>query len=101
MSFKRQTKGACLQFSACGAAAWLVVLVAVSSPASARDDRMTPIAPPAQSNAIILGTGPLPGAMAPEAWHSQYGSVFARNVTVATLTPFLPCLLYTSPSPRD
>ncbi len=90
MSFKRQTKGACLQFSACGAAAWLVVLVAVSSPASARDDRMTPIAPPAQPNAIILGTGPLTGATAPEAWHSQYGSVFARNVTVATLTPFLP-----------
>jgi acetyl esterase/lipase len=25
-----------------------------------------------------------------ESWHSQYGSVFARNVTVATLTPFLP-----------
>ncbi|MFK4985650.1 alpha/beta hydrolase, partial [Klebsiella pneumoniae] len=23
-------------------------------------------------------------------WHSQYGSVFARNVTIATLTPFLP-----------
>src|SRR5439155_841171 len=39
---------------------------------------------------IVLGTGPLPGATAPEAWHTQYGSLFARNVTVATLTPFLP-----------
>ncbi|HKO17578.1 MAG TPA: hypothetical protein VJU82_01700, partial [Acidobacteriaceae bacterium] len=37
-----------------------------------------------------VGTGPLPGAKNPESWHSQYGSKFARNVTVATLTPFLP-----------
>ena len=43
-----------------------------------------------QSDAIELGTGPLPGATAPESWHSQYGSQFARNVTVATLRPFLP-----------
>ncbi len=51
---------------------------------------MTPIANPAQPNAITLGTGPLPGAATPESWHMQYGSHFARNVTVATLTPFLP-----------
>jgi acetyl esterase/lipase len=37
-----------------------------------------------------LGTGELPGATAQESWHKQFGSVFARNVTVATLTPFLP-----------
>jgi acetyl esterase/lipase len=58
--------------------------------ANAADDKMTPIAIPAQPNAIVLDTGPLPGATAKESWHSQYGSVFARNVTVATLTPFLP-----------
>lgn len=58
--------------------------------ARAQDDGMTPIAIPAQPKAIALGTGPLPGAIAAEAWHSQYGSVFARNVTIATLTPFLP-----------
>lgn len=69
------------------AAAFVLMLVPA---AQAQDDRMTPIATPAQPDAIILGTGPLPGAAAPEAWHSQYGSVFARNVTVATLTPFLP-----------
>ena len=45
---------------------------------------------PAQPDAIVLGTGPLPGATAAESWHRQYGSAFARNVTVATLTPFLP-----------
>ena len=61
-----------------------------AAPASAQDDKMTPIATPAQPNAIELGTGPLPGSTASEAWHKQYGSVFARNVTVATLTPFLP-----------
>ena len=51
---------------------------------------MTPIPSPDQSNAIELGTGPLPDAKAQESGHSQYGSRFARNVTVATLTPFLP-----------
>lgn len=60
------------------------------SPAAAQNDRMTPIETPGQPNAIALNTGPLPGASTPEAWHSQYGSVFARNVTEATLTPFLP-----------
>ncbi|RAK52178.1 alpha/beta hydrolase [Phenylobacterium deserti] len=67
-----------------------VAAIAVAAPALAQSDKMTPIAIPAQPNAIVLGTGPLPGAKAPESWHSQYGSVFARNVTVATLTPFLP-----------
>jgi hypothetical protein len=55
----------------------------------AQNDTMTPIATPAQADAIVLGTGPLPGATVPESWHRQYGSAFARNVTVATLTPYL------------
>ncbi|MDC8830883.1 alpha/beta hydrolase [Alteromonas gilva] len=54
------------------------------------DHTMTPIAVPTQPNAIELGTGELPGAEIAESWHAQYGSRFARNVTVATLTPFLP-----------
>ena len=64
--------------------------LALAMPAQAQDDRMTAIAIPAQPNAIELGTGRLPGATAEESWHSQYGSKFARNVVVATLTPFLP-----------
>ena len=64
--------------------------LALALPAQGQNDRMTPIATPSQPNAIEIGTGPLPGATNPEAWHSQYGSKFARNVTVATLTPFLP-----------
>lgn len=65
-------------------------LWALAGSAQAQADRMTPIEIPSQPNAIVLGTGPLPGATVPETWHSQYGSDFARNVTIATLTPFLP-----------
>lgn len=54
------------------------------------NDKMVAIPIPAQPDAIELNTGPLPGATASESWHSQYGSKFARNVTVATLRPFLP-----------
>ena len=71
-------------------AASVAIACALAAPAVAQNDKMTPIAIPAQPNAIELGTGPLPGATVPESWHSQYGSVFARNVTVATVTPFLP-----------
>ncbi len=74
---------------ACAAAGALAACMLLS-PAQAQDDRLTPVATPPQQSAIELGTGPLPGARAFEAWHSQYGSLFARNVTVATLTPFLP-----------
>jgi acetyl esterase/lipase len=63
---------------------------ALAAPALAQRDKMTPVPTPAQPNAIELGTPPLPGAMAKESWHRQYGSLFARNVTVATLTPYLP-----------
>jgi len=68
----------------------LALAYAFGTPVHAQDDKMTPIAAPAQPGAIVLDTGPLPGAQVQESWHSQYGSVFARNVTVATLTPFLP-----------
>lgn len=72
------------------AVAGMAAACALAVPGQAQDDTMTAIAIPAQPNAIELGTGPLPGATASESWHSQYGSQFARNVTVATLTPFLP-----------
>jgi len=71
-------------------AAVSALLACLAAPALAQNDKMTPIAIPPQPDAIVLGTGPLPGATTPESWHSQYGSTFARNVTVATLTPFLP-----------
>ncbi|MET0308204.1 MAG: alpha/beta hydrolase [Sphingomonas sp.] len=68
----------------------ILVSLALATPAFAQSDKMAPIPIPAQPTAIELGTGKLPNASAPESWHSQYGSKFARNVTVATLTPFLP-----------
>ncbi|GGB86400.1 alpha/beta hydrolase [Pseudoduganella buxea] len=79
-------------------AAALTILTALSislvttlaAPALARDERMTPIAAPAQPTAIVLPTGALPDAPVPESWHRQYGSTFVRNVSNATLTPFLP-----------
>lgn len=73
----------------CLAAAALSAGCIPALPALAQDDVMTPIATPAQPDAIVLGTGPLPGATAQESWHRQYGSLFARNVTIATLTPYL------------
>ena len=72
-------------------AAILVAACACAAPVFAQsNDTMTPIVTPDQPNAIEVGTGPLPDAKTQESWHSQYGSKFARNVTVATLTPFLP-----------
>lgn len=61
-----------------------------SANAQTADEKMVPIAIPAQPTAITLETGPMPGMTAPESWHRQYQRVFARNVRVATLTPFLP-----------
>ena len=71
------------------AVAAVALACALSAPSHAQNDRMIPVAAPAQPNAIVLGTGKLPGGTAPESWHRQYGSLFARNVTVATLTPVL------------
>src|SRR5256714_4905799 len=68
----------------------IAVACTFAAPAAAQNDKMTPMAIPAQPNAIVLGTGPMPGATAAESWHQQYGSAFARNVSIATLTPYLP-----------
>src|SRR3954466_5225482 len=68
----------------------IAAVCALATPAQAQNDRIMPVATPAQANAIVLGTGPLPGATAPESWYRQYDKAFARNVTIATLEPFLP-----------
>ena len=72
------------------AAGAVTLAASFAIPALAQDDTMTPIAIPSQPDAIVLNTGALPGATVAESWHRQYGSLFARNVTVATLTPFVP-----------
>jgi acetyl esterase/lipase len=77
-------------FRAMAIAFGAITLTVAASPAPAQSDQMIPISVPNQKDAIQLNTGKLPGGAAGESWHQQYGSVFARNVTVATLTPFLP-----------
>jgi acetyl esterase/lipase len=71
-------------------AALAMLLFCTASAAIGQDDRMVAIDTPPQPDAIALDTGTLSGAIHAEAWHRQYGSAFARNVTVASLTPFLP-----------
>ena len=68
----------------------VTVACGVATAGIAQNEGMTPIPTPEQSKAIVLGTGALPGATARESWYRQYDRKFARNVSVATLTPFLP-----------
>ncbi len=72
------------------AAQLALAALALPAPVLAQDEVMVAVPVPAQPDAIALNTGPLPGAQNGESWHMQYGSHFTRNVTEATLTPFLP-----------
>ena len=64
---------------------------AASSPAMTLPANMNrePLPVPAEPNAILLNTGTVPG-MPPEAWERFLGQVTVRNVSQASLTPFLP-----------
>ena len=68
----------------------LTAIAAVPVAVAAQDARMTPIPAPAEPNAIRLDTGTVPDSTAPESWFRQYDVAMSRNVTAATLTPFLP-----------
>lgn len=57
--------------------------------AFAQDGKMTPIDPPAEPNAIPLNTGGVEGQTAKESWFFQWDVPMARNISSATLTPFL------------
>ena len=59
-------------------------------PAYAQEAPKTPIEAPAEPNAIPLETGGVEGQTAKESWYKQWGDPFVRNVSRATLTPFLP-----------
>jgi acetyl esterase/lipase len=58
--------------------------------AAAQDGTIYPLEAPAAPRAIPLGTGGVEGQPAPESWFRQWGDPMARNVSTATLTPFLP-----------
>lgn len=68
----------------------LVCLLVVTVPSLAQDGTIYPLANPAEPNAILLGTGGVEGQPAPETWFRQWGDPMARNISTATLTPFLP-----------
>ena len=55
----------------------------------AQDGKMYPIEAPKEPNAIPLGTGGVADQPAKESWFRQWGDPMARNITKATLTPFL------------
>jgi len=56
----------------------------------AQDGTIYPLEAPAEPNAIPLGTGGVVDQPAPETWFRQWGDPMARNISKATLTPFLP-----------
>jgi acetyl esterase/lipase len=71
-------------------AALLACLIVVSTFAMAQDGTIYPLQAPAEPNAILLGTGGVEGQPAPETWFRQWGDPMARNISAASLTPFLP-----------
>ncbi|WP_223808941.1 alpha/beta hydrolase [Rufibacter hautae] len=56
----------------------------------AQDGTIYPLKAPAEPKAISLGTGGVKNQKAPETWFRQWGDPMARNISTATLTPFLP-----------
>src|SRR4029077_10183594 len=68
--------------------ATLATMLAVT--AYAQEPPKTPFEAPAEPNAIPLETGGVDGQTAKETWYKQWGDPFVRNVSRATLTPFLP-----------
>lgn len=65
-------------------------LLALAASAMAQDGTIYPLEAPAEPKAIPLGTGGVDGQPAPETWFLQWGDPMARNISTATLTPFLP-----------
>jgi acetyl esterase/lipase len=55
----------------------------------AQDGKMYPMDAPKEANAIPLNTGEVKDQPAGESWFRQWGDPMARNVSKATLTPFL------------
>jgi acetyl esterase/lipase len=68
----------------------VVCLLVITSSATAQDGTIYPLEAPAEPNAIPLGTGGVKDQPAKETWFRQWGDPMARNISAATLTPFLP-----------
>lgn len=72
--------------------AFLLCLLFLGFTATAQDGTIYPLENPSEPNAILLGTGGVADQPAPETWFRQWGDPMARNISTATLTPFLPAL---------
>lgn len=59
-------------------------------PMIAQDGTIYPLEAPKEPKAIPLKTGGVENQPAKESWFRQWGDPMARNITQATLTPFLP-----------
>jgi acetyl esterase/lipase len=68
----------------------LAFFLILSESAIAQDGTIYPLDAPAEPDAILLGTGGVDDQPASETWFRQWGDPMARNITNATLTPFLP-----------
>jgi len=75
-----------LTFSSLFAAAFLLC---TTTTALAQDGKMYPMDAPKEPRAIPLNTGGVEDQPAKESWFRQWGDPMARNITTATLTPFL------------
>lgn len=69
---------------------FLLLLLSFTAQTFAQDGTIYPLEAPAEPNAILLGTGGVENQPAQETWFKQWGDPMARNITTATLTPFLP-----------
>ncbi|MBC2840248.1 alpha/beta hydrolase [Robiginitalea sp. SC105] len=67
-----------------------VLLFLFALPVLAQDGTIYPLEAPPEPKAIPLGTGGVDDQPAGETWFRQWGDPMARNITRATLTPFLP-----------
>ncbi len=68
----------------------LASVLAFATYAVAQDGTIYPLDAPAEPGAIVLGTGGVKDQPASESWFRQWNEPMVRNVTEATLTPFLP-----------
>lgn len=70
--------------------AFLLFTCFIAPHLTAQDGTIYPLEAPKEPNAIPLGTGGVKDQPASESWFRQWGDPMARNITSATLTPFLP-----------
>ncbi|MBE2213196.1 MAG: alpha/beta hydrolase fold domain-containing protein [Opitutaceae bacterium] len=70
--------------------ACLASLFLLAASVRAQDGTIYPLETPDEPGAIALGTGDVENQPAPETWFRQWGEPMARNISTATLTPFLP-----------